>query len=156
MNKPQGQGLFGPQIWQTISLDPELRPFMNDKDFVQKVNMLNANPQMAMQMGVLNDPKIKKVFEKMMGMSFGGGDDHKEADSPMKGSCCDDAACSEKEDVKREPTPEPEPEPEVELTEEEKKQREEEEKEREAQRQREAEALKHKEAGNALYKEKKW
>merc|ERR1719187_349630 len=92
----------------------------------------------------------------MMGMSFGGGDDHKEADSPMKGSCCDDAACSEKEDVKREPTPEPEPEPEVELTEEEKKQREEEEKEREAQRQREAEALKHKEAGNALYKEKKW
>ena len=42
MNKPSGQGLFGPQIWQTISLDPELRPFMSDKDFVNKVNMLNA------------------------------------------------------------------------------------------------------------------
>ena len=42
MNKPKGQGLFGPQIWQTISLDPELRPFMSDKDFVNKVNMLNA------------------------------------------------------------------------------------------------------------------
>ena len=42
MNKPKGQGLFGPQIWQTISLDPELRPFMSDKDFVNKVKMLNA------------------------------------------------------------------------------------------------------------------
>lgn len=37
-----GKGLFGPQIWQTISLDPELRPFMSDQDFVQKINMLNA------------------------------------------------------------------------------------------------------------------
>jgi len=94
----------------------------------------------------------------MMGMSFGGGDDHKEADtdSPMKDDCCADAACSEKEDVKRDPTPEPEPEPEVELTEEEKREREEEEKEREAQRQRAAEALRHKEAGNALYKEKQY
>jgi len=156
-NKPKGKGLFGPQIWQTISLDPELRPFMSDKDFVNKINMLNANPQMAMQMGVLNDPKIKKVFEKMMGMSFDTADDQKNQDTPMtdKGSCCDDTTCTEREDVKRDPTPEPEPEPEVELTEEEKRQREEEEKEREAQRQRAAAALKHKEAGNALYKEKK-
>ena len=38
MNKPKGQGLFGPQIWQTISLDPELRPFMSDKD-LQGVNV---------------------------------------------------------------------------------------------------------------------
>merc|ERR1712154_350697 len=87
MNRPKGQGMFGPQMWQTISLDPELRPFMSDKDFVQKMGMLNANPQMAMQMGVLNDPKIKKVFEKLMGMSFGaggpggsGGDDNKNDD----------------------------------------------------------------------------
>merc|ERR1712130_273148 len=106
MNKPKG-GLFGPQIWQTISLDPELRPFMNDQDFVQKINMLNANPQMAMQMGVLNDPKIKKVFEKMMGMSFGGmGDDQKDADCPMgdasSGDCCADETCTEKEDIKKE------------------------------------------------------
>merc|ERR1719273_1567331 len=63
-------------------------------------------------------------------------------------------APTSKEDMKKEPTPEPEPE--VKLTEEEKKQREEEEKEREAQRAIEAEALQHKEAGNALYKEKKY
>eukprot|EP01084_Bolivina_argentea_P293531 504848_1 len=142
MNKPKGQGLFGPQIWQTISLDPELRPFMNDKDFVQKVNMLNANPQMAMQMGVLNDPKIKKVFEKLMGMSFGadgpggmpGGDDDNKANDD--GGHVHSDKCShghghdtnphdddtknikpEKEEKKKEPTPEPEEE----LTEEEKK-----------------------------------
>lgn len=121
--------------------------------------VIHRNPQMAMQMGVLNDPKIKKVFEKMMGMSFGGmGDDQKDADCPMgdasSGDCCADETCTEKEDIKKEPSPQPEPE--VELTEEEKKQREEEEKEREAQRLKEAEALKHKEAGNALYKEKKY
>ena len=42
MSQPKGKGLFGPQIWQTISLDPELRPFMSDKDFCNKINMLNA------------------------------------------------------------------------------------------------------------------
>jgi len=160
-----GKGLFGPQIWQTISLDPELRPYMSDQDFVQKINMLNANPQMAMQMGVLNDPKIKKVFEKMMGMSFSGMDDQKDGDSTMKdapsnpygkSSGCDDSGtcCAEKEDAKKDPTPEPEPP--KELTEEEKQQLEQEEKEREERRLQEAEALKHKEAGNVLYKEKKY
>merc|ERR550532_2744946 len=98
-----------------------------------------------------------KVFEKMMGMSFGGMDDQKDGDSPMtdatsnpfgkSSGCAEDASCcAEKEDAKKDPTPEPEPP--KELTEEEKKQLEEEEKEREERRLREAEALKHKEAGN--------
>merc|ERR1712228_213213 len=114
MNKPQGSGLFGPQIWQTISLDPELRPFMNDQDFVQKVNMLNANPQMAMQMGVLNDPKIKKVFEKLMGMSFPSGtdDDNKQnadGDIPMSDAnpFSNTTKSKEPEKKQKEPTPPP-------------------------------------------------
>jgi len=159
-SKPSGGGMFGPQIWQTISLDPELRPFMSDQDFVQKINMLNANPQMAMQMGVLNDPKIKKVFEKMMGMSFDGmgGDDQKDGDVPMNAAPpkADPNPFGKEAAPKKEPTPPPSPEPEVELTAEEKAQREEERKEREEQRQREGDALRHKESGNALYKEKKY
>merc|ERR1712244_144986 len=148
-----GSGMFGPQMWQTISLDPELRPFMNDQDFVQKINMLNANPQMAMQMGVLNDPKIKKVFEKLMGMSFGTGpnedDNKKEEENESKPSENPYSASSEKkkeEKKEKEKTPPP---PEPELTEEEKK-------EREEQRKKEEEALKHKEEGNKLYKDKKY
>jgi len=166
MNKPKGQGLFGPQIWQTISLDPELRPFMNDKDFVNKVNMLNANPQMAMQMGVLNDPKIKKVFEKLMGMSFqSGDDDNKGAENENDNNAASASASAsssssdanpnpeptsgDKEDKKEEKKKEATPEPEPELTEEEKK-------EQEEKRKREADALSYKEAGNKLYKEKKY
>eukprot|EP00484_Ammonia_sp_Unknown_P017101 CAMPEP_0197026278 /NCGR_PEP_ID=MMETSP1384-20130603/6401_1 /TAXON_ID=29189 /ORGANISM="Ammonia sp." /LENGTH=592 /DNA_ID=CAMNT_0042454921 /DNA_START=97 /DNA_END=1875 /DNA_ORIENTATION=- len=162
--KPGGQSMFGPQLWQTISLDPELRGFMSDQDFVNKVNMLNSNPQMAMQMGVLNDPKIKKVFERLMGMKFGAEgdeapndnhDDHKHEsslpDMPTMGDFSAPTASQKKDEdkkeekKKKEPTPEPEPE----LTEEEKK-------ELEEQRQREAEAEKHKEEGNKLYKEKKF
>merc|ERR1712204_31747 len=113
-NKPSGSGMFGPQMWQTISLDPELRPFMDDKEFVQKVKMLNANPQMAMQMGVLNDPKIKKVFEKLMGMSFPSGnpdDDNKDNCCDDDGNCSNDVNMSEpKVETQKEATPEPEPE----------------------------------------------
>jgi len=67
-----GGGLFGPEIWLTIHQDPELRQYANDRDFIAKVNMLQTNPQMAMQTGVLNDPKISKLFERLLGSRFGG------------------------------------------------------------------------------------
>jgi len=139
-----GGGLFGPKIWQTISLDPELRPLMSDQDFVSKINMLNANPQMAMQMGVLNDPKVKKVFEKMMGMKmdFGGADEKSSEDAAAQSSA---AADGEQKAAPKEPTPEPEPEPELSA---------EEIAEREAKRARDEKALSLKEEGNALYKAK--
>eukprot|EP01084_Bolivina_argentea_P051910 95410_1 len=169
MSEPKGKGLFGPQIWQTISLDPELRPFMNDKDFVNKINMLNANPQMAMQMGILNDPKIKKVFEKLMGMSFGaggpgGGDDDHKDDHEHGPNCSHDHGTEQPEnphestssDTKKEEPKEPTPEPEPELTEEEKKEREELRLQEEEARLKQEGALKCKEEGNALYKEKKY
>jgi len=128
--------MFGPQMWQTISLDPELRPFMDDKEFVQKVKMLNANP------------KIKKVFEKLMGMSFPSGnpDDDKKDCCDDKGNCSEDVTMSEpKVEKQKEPTPEPEPE----LSEEEKKQKEEE-------LRIANEALSHKQAGNEFYKNKQY
>jgi len=140
-----GGGLFGPKIWQTISLDPELRPLMSDKDFVSKINMLNANPQMAMQMGVLNDPKVKKVFEKMMGMKMDFG-----------GSGSGSGSADEKEKEKEESTPEVEVEvvePEAEA-EAEPELSAEEFAERAAKRDNEANALSLKAEGNALYKAK--
>eukprot|EP00485_Elphidium_margaritaceum_P011893 CAMPEP_0202703630 /NCGR_PEP_ID=MMETSP1385-20130828/16447_1 /ASSEMBLY_ACC=CAM_ASM_000861 /TAXON_ID=933848 /ORGANISM="Elphidium margaritaceum" /LENGTH=580 /DNA_ID=CAMNT_0049361511 /DNA_START=39 /DNA_END=1781 /DNA_ORIENTATION=- len=144
--------MFGAQFLQTISLDPELRGFMNDPEFVQKIQLLNKNPQMAMQMGVLNDPKIKKVFEKMMGMQFGAAgdmndDDHKNNEAGGANPFTEQSTAEqkEKEAAKKEPTPEPEPE----LTEEEKQ-------ELEEKLKREAAAAAHKAAGNALYKEKKF
>lgn len=74
------KGLFGPEIWMQIHSHPELRQYANDQDFIQKVKMLQTNPQMAMQMGLLNDEKIKKLFEVMLGARFGGpagGDEEK-------------------------------------------------------------------------------
>jgi len=75
-------GLFGPEIWMTIHQDPELKQYANDKDFIAKVNMLQTNAQMAIQTGILGDPKIKKLFERLMGARFGGmSPDEKEDES---------------------------------------------------------------------------
>merc|ERR1719203_1988802 len=105
-------------------------------------------------MGVLNDPKIKKVFEKLMGMSFpsGGDDDNKQnaEDSSMGGANPFDDKVEEKKktETKKKKVATPPP-PEPELTEEEKAQK------AEAERV-EKEAISHKEKGNAFYKAKKF
>lgn len=67
---PSKKGLFGPEIWMTIHQHPELKEYAKDQSFVQKVNMLQQNPQLAMQMGLLNDPKIQKLFSVAMGINF--------------------------------------------------------------------------------------
>ena len=103
-------------------------------------------------MGVLNDPKIKKVFEKLMGMSFGAADDDSKAaenenkpESNPHEKPTETKKEKEEEKKKKEPTPEPEPE----LTEEEQK-------ELEEKRRKEEEALSFKKKGNEFYKEKKY
>lgn len=61
--------LFGPDIWMKIRLNPQLAPYLDDPDFVQKVNTLQQNPQAISSM--LGDDKIKKLFGALIGMDFG-------------------------------------------------------------------------------------
>ncbi|ETO27554.1 hypothetical protein RFI_09578 [Reticulomyxa filosa] len=92
-----GRGLFGPEIWPMIHANPELRAFAADKDFIQKVNMLQNNPQMAMQLGLLQDPKIQKLFEVMLGMKM-GPEEGDSGDAPESGNAETEAKEDHEED----------------------------------------------------------
>ena len=64
---------FTKQLLAKLVTNPETKGFLNDPDFVQKLMMIQQNPQ---NMGMFaNDPKIQKAFQVMfedMGMGKGG------------------------------------------------------------------------------------
>eukprot|EP00475_Leptophrys_vorax_P001296 TRINITY_DN106_c0_g1_i1.p1 TRINITY_DN106_c0_g1~~TRINITY_DN106_c0_g1_i1.p1 ORF type:complete len:578 (+),score=215.85 TRINITY_DN106_c0_g1_i1:41-1735(+) len=77
--------LFGPDIWMKIKLNPRLSPFLDDPDFVNKVNLLQQNPQAIGTM--LGDPKIKALFGALIGMDFdmaGQEGDREDAGEPAE------------------------------------------------------------------------
>merc|ERR1712151_166895 len=70
--------LFGPDMMAKIALDPKTRVYMNDPDFMAKIQMLQNNPD---ELGtMIKDPRIMEVFKVMLGMNgmdFGTGEEHK-------------------------------------------------------------------------------
>ena len=63
---------FGQQLIQKILLNPKTRPYLNDKDFMAKIQKLQTDPNSLVEL--LGDPRIMEV----LGMSLGGsgmGDD---------------------------------------------------------------------------------
>merc|ERR1712032_1485065 len=61
-----------------IALDPKTRVYMNDPDFMAKIQMLQNNPDKLGTM--IKDPRIMEVFKVMLGMNgmdFGTGEDFK-------------------------------------------------------------------------------
>lgn len=54
-------GLFGPEMMAKIALDPKLRGYMKDEDFMRKITMLQKDPNQLSQM--LGDPRIMEVFQ---------------------------------------------------------------------------------------------
>ncbi len=67
---------FGNQLLQRIMLNPKTRPYLNDKDFMAKLQKLQQNPNSLTEM--ISDPKIMEV----LGLALGGGDDMEDDDEP--------------------------------------------------------------------------
>jgi len=68
---------FGQQLIQKILLNPKTRPYLNDKDFMAKIQKLQTDPNSLVEL--LGDPRIMEV----LGMSLGGsgmGDDEMDED----------------------------------------------------------------------------
>lgn len=60
-------GLFGPELMSKIALDPKLRTYMSDPEFMKKIQTLQSDPN---QLGsMLNDPRMMEVFQAMLGMN---------------------------------------------------------------------------------------
>mmetsp|Transcript_16544 Transcript_16544/g.25020 ORF Transcript_16544/g.25020 Transcript_16544/m.25020 type:complete len:566 (+) Transcript_16544:121-1818(+) len=77
---PPGQssgGLFGPQTMAKLALDPKMRPYLNDKELMAKIQMIDRNPQLLPTM--MSDPKVMGFMQNMMGAA--GGMDEEEAET---------------------------------------------------------------------------
>lgn len=143
MGMPPGMGnLFGPDMMARIAMDPKLRGYMSDPDFMAKIQLLQKDPnQLSSMMG---DQKIMDVFMSMLGangMSMKTADDF-ENELTQK----DPPAAPKKEETKVAPEPEPMEEEDLsDLSPAELKKRED-----------QKAALAAKENGNKLYKAKKF
>uniref|UniRef100_A0A7R9XLY5 STI1 domain-containing protein n=1 Tax=Polyblepharides amylifera TaxID=1486889 RepID=A0A7R9XLY5_9CHLO len=122
-----GNMFSGADIWAKLAANPNTRAYLQQPDFVQMINNVQANPGLVSN--YLQDPRMMQVMGALLGVNMQSGDEF------MKNNKSNAAAPSEPE-----PVPEPEPEP---MDDEEKEKKKEKE-----------EAQKEKELGNAAYKKK--
>jgi len=57
-------GLFGPELMAKIALDPKLRGYMKDEEFMKKLATLQRDPNQLASM--LGDPRIMEVFQVIL------------------------------------------------------------------------------------------
>ncbi len=131
---PQGNpfaGLFNsPDFWTKVSTNPELREYLKQPDFLQKVQQIQANPNSINQH--LQDPRIMKLVMSVLNL---GGMNPSEGgeDEPMTEHVHDENC---KHDEPKKPAPKEEP--------------------KQEEKKGSSEALAEKEKGNALFKQKKF
>ncbi|KAL7527455.1 hypothetical protein ACHAXR_001970, partial [Thalassiosira sp. AJA248-18] len=140
---------FGDQLIQKMMLNPKTRPYLNDKEFMAKIQMLQRDPNSLGQM--LSDPKVMEV----LGLALGGdrdGDDDDDGAAPPKApdtkpSSSNGSSSTETKKDDKPPAPEKKEEEEdlSQLTPAERKKKED-----------QKAAVKAKERGNELYKSKKF
>jgi len=103
---PGMSGLFGPEMMAKIALDPKLRGYMSDPDFMTKLNKLSKDPNSLPSM--LSDPRIMEVFQVMLGangMQMKTGDEFMNENAPgaastgesAQSSCCTSSGCTKDE-----------------------------------------------------------
>ena len=128
-----GGGLFGPAMLAKLAGHPKFGPKLADPAFLQKLSLVQSNPQL-----IMSDPELMEVLQAIIGQA-GGEDDYMPppASSNYNNSSSSSSSTSKKMEV--------DPEPEIELTPEEK-----------AAKEIKTKANASKEKGNALYKEKKF
>jgi stress-induced-phosphoprotein 1 len=123
--------LFGPQFLSKLAGHPKYGPKLADPAFVQKLSMIQSNPQLLM-----SDPELMEVLQIMIGGSEGGDEDDYQPPSSQ----------SRPAPTQEAPKPPPAPvDPFANMTEEEK-----------AEKQKKLNAIAAKDRGNGLYKEKKF
>lgn len=69
---PGAGGLFSPQMVAQMALNPKLRPYLQDKDVMAKIAMVQQNPSMLTS--ILSDPKMMELLSLMLGQDE--SDDH--------------------------------------------------------------------------------
>uniref|UniRef100_A0A7S1NNF9 STI1 domain-containing protein n=1 Tax=Eutreptiella gymnastica TaxID=73025 RepID=A0A7S1NNF9_9EUGL len=74
--------IFGPDVWVKIGMNPKLKPYLDQPDYVNMIKMMQANPQ-NMNM-FLQDKRIMQTFAALSGLNFdmAGGDDAEDAPPP--------------------------------------------------------------------------
>lgn len=125
--------MFTPEFMAKLAMNPETRHLPGSPAFMQKVRMMQTNPQ-AMGM-FLQDPDIMKALQVGLGISIMNPGDMGDAEPAPRST----PAPAKKAE------PAPEPEPEVELTEDEK-----------SKKRRKEEAAEEKNKGNEHYKKKEF
>ena len=129
-------GLFGPQMMAQMAMDPRMRPYLNDNDVMQKIQLVQKNPNLLPT--IMQDPKMMELLGLMMGQEPGAQPE--DANTPAPAPAPKPATA---------PAPAPEPEPMEEdwsnLTPEERKKKE-----------TEKAAKEKKDEGNAFYKNKEF
>jgi len=159
MSMPGMGSLFGPDMMAKIALNPKLRPYLNDPEFMTKLQTLQKDPN---QLGsMIGDPKIMEVFQAMLGMGtgMGMGMDGDDEDSDMPPSSSIPTKTDASSDTKQTPQPmeieevESDEDDDVEEINPEEQKRLIAEK---AEEQKRKAAVKAKEKGNTLYKAKKF
>ena len=147
---PGMAGLFGPEMMAKIALDPKLRGYMSDPDFMVKLNKLQTDPN---QLGsMLGDPRIMEVFQVILGqqgMQMKTGDEFKAEQEAKMNMDTDSSSGSSTPAPKKEPEPEYEPMEDDDMADEESPE------ELKIKEDKKA-ALAAKEKGNTLYKSKKF
>lgn len=60
-----GGGLFGPQMMAQMAMDPKMGPLLNDPEVMQKIKLVQQNPNMLPT--IMSDPKMMELLGFMMG-----------------------------------------------------------------------------------------
>jgi stress-induced-phosphoprotein 1 len=101
--------LFGPDLMTKIALNPKLRPYLNDSDFVQKIKTLQTNPNALETM--ISDKRIMDVFQQIvlggMGMPDMGESDDNEVFDKYAGKASPAKPTPSATKSKQPPAPEP-------------------------------------------------
>merc|ERR1712070_1003512 len=141
---PAGQrsgGLFGPHTMAKLALDPKMRPYLDDKELMTKIQMIDQNPQLLPTM--MGDPKVMEFMQHMVGAAADGvpnADNEGNETTPVP-----TAAPTKKEEPKEEVKEEPMEEDWSDLTPQEREKKE-----------KQRDAVVAKSRGNELYKAKKF
>jgi stress-induced-phosphoprotein 1 len=124
---PFGQ-MFGPEMWGKLAANPQTRPLLEDQALVQKLQQLQANPQLMNT--YMQDPQVMQVMQVLLQDMLGGMGANMPPRGPPGGPGSPDikmsdatgatGATSMDAEPEKPSEPEPEPEPEPELTAEEK------------------------------------
>jgi len=128
-----GNGLFGPSMLAKLAGHPKFGPKLGDPVFLQKLSMVQSNPQL-----IMSDPELMEVLQAILGSGGAGGEEDDYVPQPNYNSSSSSSSSSNK-------PKKVDPEPEIELTPEEK-----------AIKDIKTKANAAKEKGNTLYKEKKF